>query len=177
MRLSWHRHKVTSSGQVKHGPHFWGDGTTQRAMLHYAGQWVVIGIEPDNPTAPAMVYEWNDTAQTGRLLLEKLPAVIEARHADPASKLRAKDEKRRAAATAQAEVIPELDTWVAAERARILQEMGLPVPDRPAPKVTKLTTGLPFSAAEARHKPAKMSQSERYFAMLEEERTASGGNR
>lgn len=181
MRLSWHRHKVTNSGQVKHGPHFWGDGTTQRAMLHYAGQSVVIGIEPDNPAAPAMVYEWNDTARTGRLLLEKLPAVIEARHADPASKVRAQAEKRRAKAAAQAGVIPELDSWVAAERARILQEMGLPVPARPAPKVTKLTTGGPFSPAEARHQPAQMdarTKTDLYFAMkAEEERTASGGNR
>jgi putative transposase len=181
MRLSWHRHKVTNSGQVKYGQRFWGDGTTQRAMLHYAGQSVVIGIEPGNPTAPAMVYEWNDTARTGRLLLEKLPAVIEARHADPASKVRAQAEKRRAKAAAQAEVIPDLDEWVAAERAKILQEMGLPVPARPAPKVTKLTTGGPFSPAEARHQPAQMNartKTDLYFAMkAEEERTASGGTR
>ena len=45
-------------------------------MLHYAGKPVVIGIEPDNAQAPAMVYEWNDTSRTGRLLLDKLPAVI-----------------------------------------------------------------------------------------------------
>jgi Bacteriophage Mu transposase len=181
MRLSWHLHKVTNSGQVKHGPHFWGDGTTQRAMLHYAEQSVVIGIEPDNPAAPAMVYEWNDAARTGRLLLEKLPAVIEARHADPASKVRAQAEKRRAKAAANAEVIPELDTWVAAERARILQEMGLPVTARPAPKVTKLTTGGPFSPAEARHQPAQMNartKTDLYFAMkAEEKQTASGGTR
>lgn len=177
IRLSWHQHTVTNSGQVKRGRNFWGDGTTQKAMVRYAGKEVVIGIEPDNSLAPAMVYEWNEDGTPGRLLLECLPAVKESRHNDPASRELAKSEKRRAKAAAQAEEIPNLDKWVADERAKILQEMGLPVPERPAPKVTKLTTGLPFSAAEARHQPAKMSQSDRYFAMLEEERTASGGNR
>lgn len=95
MRLSWHQHKVTNAGQVKHDVHFWGDGTTQKAMLHYAGQRVVIGIEPDNPLAPAMIYEWNDVERTGRLLLDALPAVPESQHNDQASKQRAKDEKQR----------------------------------------------------------------------------------
>jgi hypothetical protein len=83
MRLSWHRHKVTNAGQVKHDGHFWGDSTSQKAMLHYAGQWVVIGIEPDNPLASAMVYEWNEADRTGRLLLDALPAIPEAQHNDP----------------------------------------------------------------------------------------------
>ena len=181
MRLSWHLHKVTESGQVRHGGGFWGDGTTQRAMLHYAGKSVVIGIEPDNTQAPAMVYEWNDTSRTGRLLLDKLPAVIEARHDDPESKFRAQAEKRRAKAAAQAEEIPDLAEWVAAERAKVMAEMGLPVPERPAPKVTRLTAGGPFAPGKARHQPATLTPKEKtdlYFALKAEgERTASGANR
>ena len=181
IRLSWHRHTVTNSGQIKHGIHFWGDGTTQRAMGRYAGKKVVIGIEPDNPLAPAMVYEWNEDGTPGRLLLDCLPAVKESRHNDPVSRERAKSEKRRVKAATQGEEIPNLDKWVADERARLLQEMGLPVPARPTPTVTKLTTGLPFSAAEARHKPSEMnarSKTDLYFAMkAEDERTASGATR
>ena len=181
MRLSWHRHKVTNAGQVKHDGYFWGDGTTQKAMLHYADQWVVIGIEPENPLAPAMIYEWDEAERTGRLLLDALPAVKEARHNDQASKQRAQTEKHRAKKAAKAHEIPELDQWVAAERARILEEMGQPVPERPAPKVTGLTAGGPFKAGEARHKPAQIDarkKTELLFAFKAEgERTASGGTR
>lgn len=181
MRLSWHRHKVTNAGQVKHDGYFWGDGTTQKAMLHYADQWVVIGIEPDNPLAPAMIYEWNDAERAGRLLLDALPAVPEARHNDQASKQRAQAEKHRAKKAAKAHEISGLDAWVAAERTRILEEMGQPVPERPAPKVTGLTAGGPLKAGEARHKPAQMDarkKTELLFALKAEgERTASGATR
>lgn len=181
MRLSWHQHKVTNAGQVKHDVHFWGDGTTQKAMLHYAGQRVVIGIEPDNPLAPAMIYEWNDVERTGRLLLDALPAVPESQHNDQASKQRAKDEKQRAKKKAKAHEISALDQWVAAERARILEEMGQPLPVRPAPKVTGLTAGGPLKAGEARHKPAGMDarkKTELLFALKAEgERTARGRTR
>lgn len=181
MRLSWHLHKVTNAGQVKHGPHSWGDETTQKAMLHYAGTSVVVGIETDNPLAPAMIYEWNEAERTGRLLLEALPAVKESRHNDPASRQRAQTEKRRAKKVAKAEELSDLPEWVFEERARVLKEMGQPVPERPAPKVTGLTAGGPFKAGPARHKPSQMdarSKTELLFALeAEGKRTVSGATR
>lgn len=182
MRLSWHRLKVLASGQVRIGPRYWGDASTQRAMLHYADQWVVIGIEADNPHAAAMVYEWNDTSRTGRMLLEKLPAMIEAQHDDTASKHRAQTEKRRAKNAAKAEEIPGLDAFVASERARIMAEMGQADPTVLATaKVTQLTVGGPFSAAPARHAPAELTPKQKtdlFFALKAEgDRVASGVNR
>jgi len=185
MRLTWHRHKVTASGQVRHERGFWGDGTTQRIMLQYAEQWVVIGLEPDNPQAAAMVYEWNDESRKGRLLLEELPAVPEAQHNDPASKQRAQSEKRRAKAMAQDEVIPDLEEKVEGLRRKLMADAGQPTPARIIPpKVTALTPNGPFSPGEARHRPveqdAAASKTNQYFALLAQEkaeRTVSGGNR
>lgn len=151
-------------------------------MLHHAGKWVVIGIETDNPHAPAMVCEWNDDTRKGRLLLEELPAVIEARHDDTASKVRAQAEKRRVRAVADSHVIPDLDGWVKADRARIMAEMGHPEPAAAAvAKVTRLTAGGPFPPAAALHKPAEKNpgtKTDEYLSLKAEgERAVSGGTR
>jgi len=85
---------------------------------------------------------------------------------------------------AQDEVIPDLEEKVEELRRRLMSDAGQPLPEKiAASKVTALTPNGPFSPGEARHRPAKQdaaSNTKRYFALLEQEkseRTASGGNR
>lgn len=109
------------------------------------------------------------------------PAVIAARHDDPASKFGAQAEKRRAKQVAKAEEIPDLEAKVHAFRAQAMANAGLAVPERLSPKLTRLTAGGPVAPGEARQQPAKLTPKENtdlVFALTAEaERTASGCSR
>ncbi|MFN3970891.1 MAG: hypothetical protein ACK4L4_05880 [Gemmobacter sp.] len=185
MRLKWHTLTVTEAGQIRQDNRFWGDDTTSRAMLRYAGEKVVVGIDPADLTAAAMVYEWDAKTRKGKLLLEKLPAVVEALHDDQPSKHRAQAVKKQARDWAAAQAFPRevVDAHVAGLRVELMAAAGQPLPVPSAPAVTKFPGSGPFAPGPARHQPedrdavaeAKTAQ---YFALKAEgERSASGTTR
>ncbi len=145
MRLKWGRCKVSNAGQVRTAGGMWGDGTSQTTMLRYAGKFVVVGIDPADPAAPAMVYEWDvEEGRDKRMIVAELPAVIEARHNDEASKQRAKAEKRRAKAVVQKHLPKDLDEHVRKRRADLMAGAGQ-VAAGTVSKVTQLPKASPFS--------------------------------
>lgn len=148
MGLKWDIFTVTGNGQVEIPSlgRVWGDGTTQTTMLDYAGKKVVVGIDPSDPAAPAMVYEWGVAEDRPRkMIVEALPAVPEARHNDEASKQRAKAEKVRAHKAIEAETVDGLEEHVEYRRAQVRASAGLPAP-APKPKVTQIPASPPFSS-------------------------------
>ena len=183
MRLKWHLKTVRENGQIVIGDAVWGDGTTQRAMLHYAEKRLLIGIDPKDASAPAMVYEWNEVTRAGKLLLENLPSFAEALHNDQASKRRAQDEKQRARDVVETEAFPQavLNRHSMALQDRLMEKAGKPQLPRVQPQIVPLPKPGPLQRGPARHEPVELdtrAKTDLWFALKEHtEGVASGGNR
>lgn len=185
MRFKWQVAKVSTAGQISYKDYTWGDMTTQRRLTDFAGKQVAIGFDPENPSADAMVYEWDDKTQGGRMILESVPAFENGRHNDTASKHRAIALKRAAADAVKVHVNPDLQAHVDTLRSELLARAG-EEGERiaPAPIVQRLPTNSPFKPGLARgRKDDSETQEEidRLFALRgrskQDERMISGGNR
>ncbi len=181
VRMKWHEKTVMQDGRIKFDQGLWGDENTQAAMLRHVGHKVLIGIDPNDYRAPAMVRGWEEADLRGRILLETLPVFEPAKHADEASRRRAVAEERRGKKLVATYRLTGVDTWVAEKRAEVMANAGLaPLPA--TPKIVQLDARGPFSPAAALYQKPELSQAARLLAMLNSEedernRTASGGNR
>lgn len=190
--MIWKPRKVMGDGRVKFLDGLFGDATTQEAMLHHEGKVVLIGIDPNDYHAPAIVRGWEDPHLKGRVLIEKLPAYATTSVRSEEGRRRAASEKRRASALAKFHKPKDMDARLADLRAGALSDAPQTAPV--VPKVHQLDTRGPFSPAAAFHQidpktgevcatneEAEAAQA----ALLEfmfptkgmERREASGGNR
>jgi Bacteriophage Mu transposase len=176
-RMTFNRLTVQNDGRIKFGRGLWGDETTQSAMLWHAGTKVLAGFNPQDYSAPAIIYGWEDETLKGRVLIEALPCFEPAKHNDGASRRRAVAEERRAMKNAKAFARTDLDEKVAGWRAEVMQGEAPALPPF-APKVVQLATGGAFSPADPIYKPNQPTQAQIILARLSQnERAASGGNR
>lgn len=95
LNMVWKRKTVQPDGTIRFDGGLFGDGTTQEAMLDYAGRTVLVGFNPKDYDAPAMVCTWEGKDQPGRLILESLPAVKVTEHGSDEGRRRNLTEKRR----------------------------------------------------------------------------------
>jgi hypothetical protein len=172
---------VSQVGQVHFDGGTWGDETTQTGMLRHAGTKVLVGFDPQNYSAPAMVFGWEDPKWHGRLLFDALPNVEKARHNDETSRRRAITEERRAKAVTAKYVPTDLAERVEGWRAEVMANAGqAPLPAKPI--VVQLDTRGPHSPAPAFYQTNEPTQAAKILAMqraeqIERNRAASGGNR
>ncbi|OZA19687.1 MAG: hypothetical protein B7Y02_00530 [Rhodobacterales bacterium 17-64-5] len=172
---------VSQVGQVRFDGGTWGDETTQTGMLRHAGKQVLVGFDPQNYSAPAMVYGWEDPKWKGKLLFDALPNVEKARHNDETSRRRAITEDRRTKAGTAKYVPTDLAERVEGWRAEVMANAGqAPLPVKPI--VVQLDLRGPLSPAPALHQPNEPSQAAKLLALIRAEqndpnRAASGGNR
>ena len=171
---------VQNDGRIKFAWGLWGDETTQSAMLWHAGTKVLAGFDPQDYSAPAIIYGWEVPKDKGVLLLKAMPCFEPAKHNDEASRRRAVREERRAKAKTKPYVRTDLDEKVAGWRAEIMAGEGQTLPPF-APKVVQLADGGPFSPAGPIYKPNEPSQAAKIAALLKAEeagrsRAVSGGN-
>ena len=191
--MIWKRRKVMGDGRVKFLDGLFGDASTQEAMLQHEGKVVLIGIDPNDYHAPAIVRGWEDPHLKGRILIEKLPAYETTSVRDEAGRRRAATEKRRAKALVKSHEIKDKDQRLADLRAAAMVPGAQPAAPV-APKVHQLDTRRPFSPAAPFHQldpktgEALATNAENeaaQAALLEfmfpskgmERREASGGNR
>lgn len=195
--MIWKKRKVREDGRVPYLDGFYGDATTQDAMLEHEGTIVLIGIDPKDYHAPAVVRGWEVERFKGRVLIEKLPAYKKTAVRDEAGMRLAMAENRRVKSVTKSHEIRDIDARVEALRAATMAEAALFAASKPAivaPTVHQLDTRGPFSAAAAFHQidtktgelRATNDESEAaQAALLEfmfpskgmERREASGGNR
>ncbi len=149
VKLDWKLRTVMPDGRVKFDGGLFGDASTQSAMLLYAGKQVLVGIDPTDYSAPAVVREW--VKQRGyTVLLDHLPCFAPAKHQDEASRRRAVQEKRRMAKLTKEFEVRDADMKVAALRSAVAA--GATAQPPKTPTVISLDTRGPFSAADAIHK-------------------------
>ncbi|MFZ7089842.1 transposase domain-containing protein [Primorskyibacter sp. 2E233] len=93
--MVWKPKTVQPDGRIRFDKGFFGDATTQGVMLNFVGKQVLVGFNPNDFTAPAMVCTWEGSDEPGRLLLETLPNVEETAHGSEEGRRAALTEKRR----------------------------------------------------------------------------------
>lgn len=144
VRMKWHRKTVRQDGRIWFDGGLFGDASTQKAMLQYAGKKVLVGIDPNDYRAPAIVRHWGDEAKRGRLLLAHLPPYEATRHGDEAGRRRAVAEDRRVKKLAKKHRIADVDQKVAALREAVMAA-DAPETHPMKPAVVALDTRIPFS--------------------------------
>lgn len=143
VRMKWHKKTVMQDGRVRFDGGLFGDASTQEAMLKYAGKKVLVGIDPNDYRAPAMVRGWDE--KRGQLLLDHLPLYEATRHGDEAGRRKAVAESRRVKKLVEKHKIVDAERKVAALREAI---MAAPTPATPLPEkptVVAIDTRIPFS--------------------------------
>jgi transposase InsO family protein len=150
VKMTWHKRMVMPDGRVKFAGGLFGDATTQEAMLAHEGKYVLVGIDPTDYSAPAMVRGWEESHLRGRVLVEKLPAYEACSVNSDEGRRRAVAEKRRALAlTKQYAVVNPAEKVAALQAAALINTV--PPKEPAAPKVVQLDTRGPFSAAAPLH--------------------------
>lgn len=145
VRMKWYHRTVMGDGRVRFPQiGLFGDATTQHVMLKHVGKKVLVGINPSDFSAPAMVRHWQDEAKRGELLLDRLPIYEATRHGDAAGLRRAVADDRRAKKLAEKHKVLDVDRKVAALREAIMRETS-PSPVAEKPKIVALNTDMPFS--------------------------------
>ncbi len=150
VKMTWHRRMVMRDGRVKFVGGLFGDATTQEAMLAHEGKYVLVGIDPTNYSAPAMVRGWEELHLRGRVLVEKLPLYEPCSINSDEGRRRAVAEKRRATAVVKKYTVVNPVEKVAAMQAAALINT-VPPKEPAAPKVVQLDTRGPFSPAAPLH--------------------------
>jgi len=150
VRMTWHKRMVMPDGRVKFAGGLFGDATTQEAMLAHEGKYVLVGIDPTDYSAPAMVRGWEEPHLRGRVLVEKLPAYEACSVNSDEGRRRAVAEKRRALAAVKKYAVTDPAEKVAALQAAAMINT-VPPKEPAAPKVVQLDTRGPFSPAAPLH--------------------------
>lgn len=81
--MIWVKKTVRPDGRIHFDRGLFGDHTTQATMLEFQGKKVLVGFNPADFGAPAMVCGWEDNEKRGRLLVEALPAFKKRHMAAP----------------------------------------------------------------------------------------------
>jgi hypothetical protein len=181
VKMTWRKRMVMGDGRVKFAGGLFGDATTQEAMLAHEGKYVLVGLDPTDYSAPAIVRGWEELDLRGRVLIDKLPAYEATAACSEEGRRRAVTEKRRAQALAKRHAVVNPQEKVAALRAAALAAAYLP--SQPAaPSVVQLDTRGPFSPAAPLH-PTDGSDRRRNTDILmgfidqDKKKKASGGDR
>ncbi len=148
VRMKWHVKTVMQDGRIRFDRGLFGDATTQDAMLKYAGKKVLIGIDPNDYHAPAMVRGWEDERLRGRVLIDSLPLYEATRHGDEAGRRKAVAEDRRVKKLVARHQVADANRKVSDLRQAVMAadipaDASAPPPDKPA--VVALDTRNPFS--------------------------------
>jgi hypothetical protein len=166
-------------------------------MLKHEGKVVLIGIDPNDYHAPAVVYGWEEPKFKGVRLIDELPSYEKTSVRDEKGRRNAATEKKRALAAAKSHEFRDLGQRVAAIRAATMAEDAQIAATRPGispPIVHQLDTRGPFKPDAAFHQvdprtgELKVSNDEyeaemtaklefMFPPMTMEKREASGGNR
>ena len=93
--MIWKRKTVRENGRIRFDDGIFGDQSTQTAMLRHARKQVLIGFDPRNYDAGAMVCHWEDERKRGRLILDHLPQVQPTAHGSEEGRRNALAEKNR----------------------------------------------------------------------------------
>lgn len=144
VRMKWHVKTVMRDGRIRFDRGLFGDATTQDAMLKYAGKKVLIGIDPNDYHAPAMVRGWENERLRGRVLIDCLPLYEATRHGDEAGRRRAMAEERRVKKRLEQHQVVDADRKVAELRQAVMAA-GASAPPPTKPAVVALDTRNPFS--------------------------------
>ena len=150
VKMTWHKRMVMPDGRVKFAGGLFGDATTQEAMLAHEGKYVLVGIDPTDYSAPAMVRGWEEAHLRGRVLIEKLPAYEACSVNSDEGRRRAITEKRRARAEVKQFAVVNPAQKVAERQAAALLN-AVPPKEPAAPKVVQLDTRGPFSPVAPLH--------------------------
>ncbi|MCA8878615.1 MAG: hypothetical protein KDA73_01395 [Rhodobacteraceae bacterium] len=187
-KLRWKPLKVRPEGRViVQGVGYYGTEVTQSWMLDHDGRTVLVGYDPNDYRAPAMICGWDDQRTKGRVLpgLEEVPCFEIFAHGDEEGRRRAVAEKRRVRKLTR-ELRPEnIEQFVEGLRKDALKN---PVqrPDRQPPGVVRFTAAGGFLPEEALRPETGGAGAESNRAKLEalvaraapkEERKASGSTR
>ena len=184
VRMKWHVKTVMQDGRIRFDRGLFGDETTQDAMLKYAGMKVLIGIDPSDYHSPAMVRGWEDERRRGRVLIDCLPLYEATRHGDEAGRRRAMAEERRVKKRIEQHQVADAARKVAELRQGVMgAETPAPVIEKP--KVSRLSTNMPFSDKPINEAELDAEENTRRQADMDEalalysqsRREASGGNR
>ncbi len=144
--MIWRRKMVQPDGRIKFDGGLFGDHTTQSEMLRHAGKWVLVGFNPQDFNAPAMVCHWSDKKKRGRLILDELPSVVSTQYASAEGRRNAITEKRRKNALVRSYRLTNPNADVSALRAMLetRSDTRSPGRDLAATRVVELPTGGDF---------------------------------
>ena len=145
VRMKWHRKTVMRGRRIKFDGGLFGDAPTPVVMLKHAGKEVLIGIDPNDYHAPAMVRGRAEERLRGRVLLEQLPLYEATRHGDGARRRKAVAEDRRVKKLVAKHTVVDVDRKVAELRRAVMAVEGL-APQAAKPAVVALDTRVPFSS-------------------------------
>ena len=168
LAMKYYRRTVQSNGTIRFLKGVFGSGETQERMLRHEGERVLIGVDPRNYNAPAMVFEL-DKAGRARTIVHSLPAIEAVPFHDEEGRRRARREKLRTKSLVASHALPGQPAFVDQLRAEAL---GLEAP-APAPldaSVVGMPAKGPFhpdrSAEEAAEAAAEEQQKNEFGARM-----------
>ncbi|TCP43365.1 putative transposase [Rhodovulum marinum] len=158
LAMTWKLKTVREDGRIAFDGGLFGDHTTQREMLRHVGKKVLVGFNPKDFDAPAMVCHWEDETRRGSLFLEELPAVAPTRHGSTEGRRAAATEKQRVRQLVRKFRAAHPEADVAKLREAALDAIGATdAIRRPETGVVELHTDSGFKAAEPGEGAAEVS--------------------
>lgn len=148
LNLVWQVKRVQPDGRIRFDSGLFGDATTQKIMLAHMGKDVLVGFDPKNFDAPAMVCHWANERKRGQMFLQELPAVIPTKHGSAEGNRLAKTEKRRITKAIKDVRALNPDAYVDGLRRELENSSTAPDRKRGADRVVELPARMPFSAVE-----------------------------
>ena len=187
-QFKWKPLKVRPEGRVIiPDVGYYGTEVTQSWMLDHVGRTVLVGYDPNDYRAPAMICGWDDPRTKGRVLpgLEEVPCFESVAHGNEEGRRRAVAEKRRLRKLTQALRPEHTEQFVEGLRNDALKNR-VQRPDRQPPGVVQFTAAGGFLPENALTPETEGAGAQSNRAKLEalvargapkEERKASGGTR